>query len=87
MTGPDPLEELERRSRAEAFPSSNPVMDAVDAYRARFGDTPWMIHVPEDRMPAWLDAIREATRTGKRLSEVNMQRVVGFGYPPPGTSS
>ncbi len=62
-------------------------MDAVDAHRARYGGTPRLVHIPGDRMPAWRDAIREASRTGKRLSEVDMQRVAGFGYPPPGTPS
>ena len=58
--------------------------DAVDAYRARFGTTPWMIHIPEDRMPAWLDAIRKATRTGRPLTEADLERVAGVRMPPPG---
>ena len=64
-----------------------PLADAVDAYRARFGDTPWMIHIPPDLMPAWMDAIREAVRTGRPLTEADLRRVVGFGYPPPGAMS
>ncbi len=64
-----------------------PLEDAVDSYRARFGDTPWMIHVPEDRMPAWLEAIHDAVRTGRPLTEADLRRVVGFGYPLPGAMS
>lgn len=75
MTGRDP------------FPPPDPFGDAVEAYRARFRDTPWMIGVPEDRMPAWLAAIREATRTGRRLREADLLRVAGFGYPPPGADT
>ncbi len=59
-------------------------MDAVNSYRARFNDRPWMIPVPEDRMPAWLDAIREATRTGRLLMEADLERVAGVRMPPPG---
>ena len=77
----------ERRLRAEADPPPSPAMDAVDAHRARFGGTPWPVHIPGDRMPAWRGAIREDSRTGKRLGEVDMQRVAGFGCPPPGTPS
>ena len=89
MTRPKPRSEaeLERRLREEADPPPDPVMDAVDAYRARFGDTPWMIHIPEDRMPGWLAAIHDAVRTGRPLTEADMKRVVGFGYPPPGACS
>ncbi len=80
-------DELERRLRAEAIPPPDPVMDAVDAYRARFGTTPWMIHIPQDRMPAWLEAIHDAVRTGRPLDEADLKRVVGFGHPPPGAMS
>ncbi len=65
----------------------SPLGEAVGNYRARFGTTPWVWGIPEDRMPAWLDAIREATRTGRPLTEADMIRVVGFGYPPPGAMS
>ncbi len=81
MTRPD--DELERRlDRAELEPS--PEEAAVDAYRAKFGTTPWMWDIPPDRMEAWLEAIHQATRTGRPLGEADMKRVLGFGYPPPG---
>ena len=74
-------------TREEASPPPSPEMDAVDAYQARFNDSPWLVHIPEDRMPAWLDAIREATRTGRPLTEADLRRVAGHGYPPPGACS
>ncbi len=80
-------DELERRLRAEAIPPPDPVMDAVDAYRARFGDTPWMIRIPEDQMPAWVAVIGEVARTGRPLTEADLRRVVGHGYPLPGAMS
>jgi hypothetical protein len=84
--GLDALSRLLRLVK-EVFPLPDPVVDAVDAYRARFGTTPWMIHIPPDRMPAWLEAIREAVRTGRPLTEADLRRVVGHGYPPPGACS
>ena len=62
-------------------------MAAISAYRARFGNTPWMIHIPEDRMPARLAAIHDAVRTDRPLTEADLRRAVGFGYPPPEAAS
>ena len=46
-----------------------------------------MIHIPPDLMPAWLEAIHDAVRTGQALTEADLKRVVGHGYPPPGAMS
>ena len=62
----------------------SPLAEAVGNYRARFGTTPWVWGILDDRMPAWLDAIREATRTGRPLTEADLERVAGVRMPPPG---
>ena len=67
-----------------AGPPVSPLAEAVGNYRARFETTPWVWGIPEDRMPAWLDAIREATRSGRPLTEADLERVAGVRMPPPG---
>ena len=70
-----------------AGPPMSPLGEAVGNYRARFGTTPWVWGIPEDRMPAWLDAIREATRTGRPLTEADLERVTGLRMPPLGAKA
>ena len=77
-------------------PLGEAVAEAVENYRARFGTTPGVWGIPDDRMPAWLEAIHDALHAGRPLTEADLRRVVGsatrrrvvgFGYPPPGAVS
>jgi hypothetical protein len=67
-----------------AEPVLSPMGAAVEAYRARFGDTPWTWDLPPGREAAWIAAIHQAARTGEALTEGDLERVTGRTPPPPG---
>ncbi len=86
MTRPEPRpeDELERRLREEALPPRDPFTDALDAYRARFGETPTFMGLSSARYPALAAELWAAVRDGVPRSDADIRRALGMGSPPLG---
>ena len=82
MTGPE--DELERLLRAEALPPRDPFMDALEAYRARFGSTSTIMGLSSARYPELAAELWAAVRDGVPRSDADIRRALGMGSPPEG---
>ena len=68
-------------------PPVSPLQDAVDRYQWRFGESPWVVRIPAEKMPAWIAAIHRAVETGQALTDADLDRVTSVRPPPPGALS
>ncbi len=78
MTGPDP------RLEDKVFPPSDPLTEAVRAYRAEFGRMPPIMGIPSARYPELIAELQAAVRDGVPRSGDDILRALGMGAPPPG---
>jgi hypothetical protein len=80
VTGP----EDEQRLRAEADPPGDPIFVALDAYKARFGDTVTVMGIPSDCLPVVIAELEAALRDGRKRTDADIRRALGWGELPPG---
>jgi len=82
VTGPE--DELERRLRAEADLPREPLTEALDAYRVRFGELPpvTLMGVPSARFPALIAELHAAVADGVPRSNGDLLRTMNMTPPP-----
>jgi hypothetical protein len=79
VTHPDP-----EAFRDEAFPPPDPFLEALKAYRERFGDAPTIVGIPSARYPEIAAEMRRALEDGAPRSDADFRRALGMKPPPPG---
>jgi hypothetical protein len=58
------------------------LQDAVERYRAKFGETPPMtIIVPPERYPELIRAMDQAVASGRRLTVADVEAIAGIKLP------
>ena len=65
-------------------PPRDPLMDVLDAYKARFGGTVTVMGIPSAFYPMVIAELEAALRDGRKRTDVDIRRALGWGELPPG---
>ena len=81
--GLDALSRLLRLVKGASLPP-DPFLEALKAYRERFGDAPTIMGIPSGRYPEIEAEMRRALEDGVPRTDSDFRRVLGYGELPPG---
>ena len=81
--GLDALSRLLRLIKGAFLPPA-PFLEALKAYRERFGDAPTVMGIPSARYPEIEAEMRRALEDGVPRTDGDFRRVLGYGELPPG---
>lgn len=74
-----------RRTPTDADPPAGaPIFDAIEAYKAAFGEGPPVMGFGSSRIDALAALLREAVAEGRPLTDAQARHRLGMGSLPPG---